>query len=65
MFLFLKVVFETVYLRLGLKPTWQGLCYAKSLSHIQLGLEPSQNPWYLVLGPNEAQILDVSMQKIQ
>ena len=25
-FPFLKVVFETVYLRLGSEPTWQGLC---------------------------------------
>ena len=30
-FPFLKVVFETVYLRLGLKPTWQVLC--AMLSH--------------------------------
>ena len=28
-----------------------------------LGLKPSQNPWYLVSGPNEAQVLDVSSQK--
>ena len=35
---------------LGLKPTWRGL-------------EPSQNPQYLVSGPNEAQVLDVSSQK--
>ena len=28
-----------------------------------LGLKPSQNLWYLVLGPNEAQVLDVSLQK--
>ena len=28
-----------------------------------LGLEPSQNAWYLVLGPNEAQGLNVSSQK--
>ena len=35
---------------LGLKPTW-------------LGLKPSQNPWYLVSGLNEAQVLDVSPQK--
>ena len=28
-----------------------------------LGLKPSQNPWYLVSGANEAQILDVSSQK--
>ena len=27
-FQLLKVVFETDYLRLGLKSTWQGLCYA-------------------------------------
>jgi len=35
---------------LGLQPMW-------------LGLEPSQNPQYLVLGPNEAQVLDVFSQK--
>ena len=28
-----------------------------------LGLEPSQNPWCLILGPNEARTLDVSLQK--
>ena len=28
-----------------------------------LGLRPSQNPQYLVLGPNEAQVLDASLQK--
>ena len=28
-----------------------------------LELKPSQNPWYLVSGPNEAQVLDVSSQK--
>ena len=28
-----------------------------------LGLEPNPNPWYLVSGPNEAQVLDVSSQK--
>ena len=33
----------------GLETTW-------------LGLEPSQNPQYLVSGPNEAQVLDVSLQ---
>ena len=43
-------VFETVYLRWGLEPMW-------------LGLESSQNPQYLVSGPNEAQVLDVSLQK--
>ena len=26
-------------------------------------LEPSQNPWNLISGPNEAQVLDVSLQK--
>ena len=62
-FPFLKVVFETIYLKLGLKPTCQGLCAVLSLSHIRLGLEPGQNPWCLVLGPNEAQALDVSLQK--
>ena len=30
-FPFLKVVLETIYLRLGLKPMWQGLC--AMLSH--------------------------------
>ena len=43
-------VFETVYLRWGLEPMW-------------LGLESSQNPQYLVSGPNEAQVLDISLQK--
>ena len=33
------------------------------LSPSLLGLEPSQNPWCLILGPNEAQALDVSSQK--
>ena len=28
-----------------------------------LGLKPSQNPQYLVSGPNETQLLDVSSQK--
>ena len=28
--------------------------------YLRLGLEPSQNPWYLVSGLNEAQVLDVS-----
>ena len=41
---------ETVYLRWGLELMW-------------LVLKPSQNPQYLVLGPNKAQILDVSLQK--
>lgn len=39
----------TVYLRLELERTW-------------LGLEPSQNTPYLVSGPNEAQVLDASLQ---
>ena len=34
----------------GLEPMW-------------LGLKPSQNPQYLVSGSNEAQVLDVSLQK--
>ena len=33
------------------------------LSSSLLGLEPSQNPWCLILGCNEAQALDVSLQK--
>ena len=61
-FPFLKVVFETVYLRLGPKPMWQRmagtLCYACSLSH-----EPSQKPWCLVSGPNEAHVQDISLKK--
>ena len=28
-----------------------------------LELKPSQNPWYLVSGPNEVRVLDVSSQK--
>ena len=28
-----------------------------------LGLKPSQNSWYLVSGPNGAQVLDVSSKK--
>ena len=35
---------------LGLEPTW-------------LALKPRQNPQYLVSGPIEAQVLDVSSQK--
>ena len=41
---------KTVYLRLGFEPMW-------------LGLKPSQNPRYLVSGPNEARVLNVSLQK--
>ena len=39
----------TVYLRLELESTW-------------LELKPSQNPPYLVSGPNEARVLYVSLQ---
>jgi len=35
---------------LGLEPMWPGLKH-------------SQNPWYLVLKPNEAQVLDALSQK--
>ena len=38
------------------------LCCALSLSCIRLGLEPGQNLWCLVLGPNNARVLDVSLQ---
>ena len=65
-FPFLKVVLETVYLKIGTQTHVAGtLCYTQSLSCIQLGLDPGQKPWCLVLGPNEAQALDVSLQKIQ
>ena len=37
------------------------LCYASSLSRVQLGLEPGQKPQGLVSRPNEAQVLDVLM----
>ena len=30
---------------------------------MRLELKPSQNPWFVVSGPNEAQVLDVSLQK--
>ena len=49
-FLFLKIVIETIYLRLGHEPTWQGL-------------KSSQNPWCLVSGPNESQVLVFSLLK--
>ena len=35
------------------------------LSHIWLRFQPSYNPQCLVLGSNEAQVLDASLQKIQ
>ena len=41
---------EIVYLQLRLKPMW-------------LGLKPSQNPQYLVSGPNVAQVLDALLLK--
>ena len=30
---------------------------------MSMGLKPSRNTWYLVLGPNEALVLDISLQK--
>ena len=48
-FPFLKVVFETVYLRLGLKPTWQGLCAMLSHSVIydwDLSPAKTQGAWF-------------------
>ena len=52
--------------RLGLKPMCWDLNPAKPCLGLEspwLGLKPSQNPQYLVLGPGEAQVLDVSSQK--
>ena len=37
--------------------------FLPSLRSCLLGLEPSQNPWCLASGANEAQALDVSLQK--
>ena len=56
---------ETFYLRLGLEPTCLGLQPKPSfkLEPTCLELEPGQNPWYLISGPNKAQVLDVSLQK--
>ena len=59
---------------LGLEPTWLGTqthitrtwTWLKSclgLEPMWLELKPSQKPWYLVSGPNEAQIFDISSQK--
>ena len=62
-FPFLKVAFETIYLRLRFESTWQGLCAVLSPSVMSWGLEPGQNPWCLISGPNEAQVLDVSLKK--
>ena len=36
-----------------------------SFSNSLLELEPGQNPWCLASGPNEAQVLDVSLKKNQ
>ena len=41
---------------------WDSNPLAGTQAHV-LGLKPSQNPWYLVSGPNEAQVLDVSLLK--
>ena len=48
-FPFLKVVLETVYLRLGLKPTWQGLCALLSHSLVSdqdLSLAKTHGAWF-------------------
>ena len=43
--------------------TWTWLKSCLGLEPMWLELKPSQNPWYLVSGPNEAQIFDISSQK--
>ena len=48
-FSFLKGVLETVYLRLGLKPTWQGFCAVLShsvMSDQDLGLAKTHSAWF-------------------
>ena len=48
-FPFLKVVFETVYLRLGLKSSWQGLCAMLSHSFMfkwDLSPAKTQSAWF-------------------
>ena len=53
-------------LPVALKPfttDWDLNPRAGTQTHV-LGLKPSQNPWYLVSGPNEAQVLDVSSQNL-
>ena len=48
-FPFLKVVFETVYLRLGLKLTWQGLCAMLNhsvVSNWDLRLAKTHSAWF-------------------
>ena len=55
---FLKVLLETVYLRLGLKPMWQGLCAMLCHSVVfNWDLSLAKNPWCLASGPNEVQAL--------
>lgn len=56
---------QTIYLRLGLEPpvgTQTSQNPAWGLTP-WLRLKPSQNPHYLASGPNEMQVLDVSLQK--
>ena len=47
---------------LGLKGDLKKINYTPVFEtvYLRLGLESSQNPWYLVSGLNEAQVLDVS-----
>ena len=48
-FPFLKVVFKTVYLRLGLIPTWKGLCAMLSHSVVSdwdLSLAKTHGAWF-------------------
>ena len=48
-FPFLKVAFETVYLRFGLKPTWQGLCAMLShsvMSNRDLSPAKTHSAWF-------------------
>ena len=48
-FSFLKAVLETVYLRLGLKPIWQGLCAMLSdlvVSDWDLSLAKIHGAWF-------------------
>ena len=52
---------------LRLEPMWLALKPSQNpvwdLNQTWLWLKPNQNPWYLVLGHNKAQVLDVSSQK--
>ena len=61
-----KLGAETVYLRLGLKPMCWDSNPAKTLlgtwTHMA-GTQTQPKPQYLVLGPNEAQVLGISSQK--